>query len=111
MVLAHNRISKNWTKSGQGDGGFQDDPDADSDGYYEALDTRAKFIKDGKESYLLYFWELIDNHGLLASAMQKLNDQVSATNGAAGVPYVVRRNRTGDISLYGWDDGRRTYKR
>ncbi len=47
---------------------------------------------------------MIDNHGLLASAMQKLNDQVSATNGAAGVPYVVHQNRTGDNSLYGGDD-------
>jgi hypothetical protein len=39
--------------------------------------------------YLLYFWELIDGHGLLALAMQKLNDQVSAANGATGVPTVV----------------------
>ena len=54
MVLALNRIIKNWTKSGEGDSGFQDDPDADPDGYYgalanatqEALDNRAKFIKD-----------------------------------------------------------------
>ncbi len=78
MVLALNRIIKNWKKSGQGDGGFQDDTD-DDDAYYgalvnasqEALDNRANFIKDGKESYLLDFWELIDSHGLLASAMQK----------------------------------------
>jgi len=112
MVLALNRIIKNWKKSGQGDGGFEDNPDADPNAYYgelanasqEALDNRVKFIKDGKESYLLYFWELIDNHGLLASAMQKLNDRVSATNGAAGVPSAVARNRRNDSSLSGGDD-------
>ena len=90
MVLALNRIIKNWKRSGQGDGGFQDDTD-DDDTYYgalagctqEALDNRANFIKDKKESYLLYFWELIDRHDLLALAMQKLNDDVSAANGLA----------------------------
>jgi hypothetical protein len=54
-----------------------------------ALHNRASFIKDSKESYLLYFWELIDGHGLLAFAIQKLNDQVSAANRATGVPTVV----------------------
>jgi hypothetical protein len=55
MVLALNRIIKNWKRSGQGDSGFQDNTDND-DMYYsvlagctqEALDTRANFIKDGE---------------------------------------------------------------
>ena len=84
MVLALNRIIKNWKKSGQGDGEL-------ANASQEALDNHVKFIKDGKESYLLYFWELIDNHGLLASAMQKLYDRVNATNG-------------NDSSLSGGDD-------
>jgi hypothetical protein len=106
MVLALNKIIKNWKRSKQGDGGFQDDAD-DDDTYYgtladctqEALDNHASFIKDGEESYLLYFWELIDGHCLLASAMQKLNDQVSAANGAAGVPTIVFRGRRDDKSI------------
>ncbi len=96
MVLALNRIIKNWKRSGQGDGGFQDDTDDDNTYYgtlagctQEALDNRANFIKDEKESYLLHFWELIDGHDLLVLAMQKLNDDVSTANGAAGVPTVV----------------------
>ncbi len=109
MVLALNRIIKIWKRSGQGDGGFQDD--ADDDNTYngalagctqEALDNRASFIKDGKESYLLYFWELIDGRGLFASTMQRLNDQVSAANGAARVPTVVFWSRRDDKST---DDG------
>ncbi len=87
MVLALNRIIKNLKSSGQGDGGYQDNTDDDNTYYgalagcaQEALDNRANFIKDKKESYLLYFLELIDGHGLLALAMQKLNDDVSAAN-------------------------------
>jgi hypothetical protein len=109
MVLSLNRIIKNWKRSGQGDGGFQDDTD-DYDTYYgalagctqEALDNRASFIKDGKESYLLYFWELIDGHGILALAMQKLNDDVNAANGAAGVLTVVFHRHGDEKST---DDG------
>jgi hypothetical protein len=114
MVLALNRIIKNWKRSGQGDSGFQEETD-DGDVYYgaladcsqEALDNRANFIKDGKESYLLYFWELIDSHGLLASAMQKLNDRVRATNGAAEVPSVVFQSR-GDDNLIENDGSSKT---
>jgi hypothetical protein len=109
MVLALNRIIKKWKRSGQGDGGFQDDTNDDGTYYgalagctQEALDNHANFIKDGKESYLLYFWELIDGHGLLALAMQKLNDEVSATNGAAGVSIVVFHRRRDEKST---DDG------
>jgi hypothetical protein len=94
MVLALNWTIKNWKRIGQGDGGFQDDALAGCT--QEALDNCVSFIKDGKESYLLRFWESIDGHGLLASAMQKLNDQVSAVNGAAGVPTVVFQSHRDD---------------
>ena len=100
MVLALNWTIKNWKRIGQGDGGFQDDALAGCT--QEALDNCANFIKDGKESYLLYFWELIDGHGLLALAIQKLNDDVSAANVAAGVPTVVFRSHGDDQST---DDG------
>jgi hypothetical protein len=105
MVLALIRIIKNWKRCGQGDGGFQDDTD-DDDMYYgalagctqEALGNRASFIKDSKESYLFYFWESIEGHGLLASNMQKLNDQVCAANGAVGVPTFVFQSCRDDRS-------------
>jgi hypothetical protein len=109
MVLALKRIIEICKRSGQGDGGFQDNTDNDNTYYgalagctQEALDNCANFIKDCKESHLLYFWELIDGHGLLALAMQKLNDGVSAANVAAGVPTVVFQSRGDDQST---DDG------
>ncbi len=53
MVLALNRIIKNWKRSVQGDSGFQDNSD-DDDAYYgaladctqKALENYANFIKD-----------------------------------------------------------------
>jgi len=49
--------------------------------------------------YLLYLWVLLDRHGLLGSALQKLNLSVSATNGASGVPSVVRPSEGDDDSM------------
>ncbi len=55
-------IIKNWKRSRQGEGGFQEDADDDNkyfgalaDCTQEALNNRASIIKDGKESYLRYF--------------------------------------------------------
>jgi hypothetical protein len=65
----------------------------------EALDNHANFIKDGKESYLQYFLELIDCHGFHASAMQKLNDEVCAANRVAGVPSIVFQSHRDEKSI------------
>jgi hypothetical protein len=96
MILEMNRCIANWQKSGQGEGGI-DDADNVSDREFgslsnrsqHALATRETFFKD-RQLYLLYLWCMLDKHALLGSALQKLNNSVSATNGAGGVPSVVR---------------------
>jgi hypothetical protein len=50
-----------------------------------ALASRHQFFKD-RQVYLLHLWEMLN---LLGSALQKLNNNVSATNGASGVLSVV----------------------
>ena len=45
-----------------------------------ALQNRAAFLL-GRPSYLLYFWEIADQHQLLLqSALQRLDDDVGATD-------------------------------
>jgi hypothetical protein len=96
MILEMNRCIANWQKSGQGEGGI-DDADNVSDREFgslsnrsqHALATRETYFKD-RQLYLLYLWCMLDKHALLGSALQKLNNSVSATNGAGGVPSVVR---------------------
>ncbi len=52
-----------------------------------------------KEPYLLYLWEVLDNHDLLVSSMQRLNSFAIAANGADGIPSVVGHTSTGDDSI------------
>lgn len=98
------RIIAKWEKSGQGDGGHFDSDDDEEESASRntidesnpqfgvlqdrpqfALDTRSAFLQ-GKPSYLLYFWEFVDKHGLLSTTLQKINRQVSAVDGASSVP-------------------------
>jgi hypothetical protein len=81
------RIVEKWERSGQGDGGYddlddedndeEDRDDGDEDGgkgervfgslknrSQRALDSRSSFFVN-KEPYLLYLWEVLDNHDLL----------------------------------------------
>ncbi len=78
----------NWERSGQGDGGYleEDVEEEDVEGVEKnipafgtltnrtqrALDSREAFFT-GKESYLLYLWEVLEWHGLLVLSMQRLN--------------------------------------
>ena len=96
------RIIQNWERSGQGEGGHHDpnefsdeteNQDSGSPAFgtlgnrsESALQNRASFLC-GKPSYLLYYWEMADRHQLLQSAMQRLDDSVSAPD-AASVPPV-----------------------
>jgi hypothetical protein len=54
-----------------------------------ALASRRNFFRD-RQLYLLYLWEMLNTHDLLGSALQRLNNNVSATNGSSGVPSVIR---------------------
>ena len=105
MVLEMNRCSANWQKSGQGEGGINDaDNEVDQEfGSLEnrsqtALANRQNFFCD-RQLYLLYLWEMLNKHDLLSSALQKLNNTVSAVNGTSGVPSVVRRAPNDDADL------------
>ncbi len=62
-----------------------------------ALDSRSAFFRD-KESYLLYFWEVLDKNNLMVSSMQRLDNRVAATNGADGIPSVIGKKRKPDDS-------------
>ena len=112
------RMIQNWETSGQGEGGHDGDhtdtmegmeifrPDEDRFGSLTgrseaALQNRESFLR-GKPSYLLYFWELADEHQLLQSALQRLCVDVSASD-AESAPSVTsslasrnRRKRDGD---------------
>jgi hypothetical protein len=95
MVLKMNCCIANWQKSGQGEGGT-DDADNKHDHEFGSLDkpsqhalaSRHQFFKD-QQVYLLYLWDMLTGHDLLGSALQKLNSNVSASNGSSGVPSVV----------------------
>jgi hypothetical protein len=106
------RMITNWELSGQGDGSI---PAGSDDGYDTAgederalepdhpvfgklggrapaaLDSRASFLR-GSASYLLILWELTDEHQLLSSTLQRLNDSVSAGD-ASSAPSVIKMRR------------------
>jgi hypothetical protein len=101
MILEMNRCIANWQKSGQGEGGISDADNVSdhefgslSNRLQQALATCHTYFKD-RQLYLLYLWCMLDKHALLGSAMQKLNTAVSSTNGAGGVPSVVRAMNNG----------------
>ena len=48
----------------------------------QALQSRSAFL-NGKPSYLLYFWEVVDAHQLLQSSLQRLSNNVGAADGAS----------------------------
>jgi hypothetical protein len=103
------RIIQNWERSGQGEGGrHADGVDDANDREYDdpddviifnstsvrfgslsrtsrsecALQNRAAFLC-GKPSYLLYFWEIADRHQLLQSALQRLDNDVAASDASS----------------------------
>ena len=124
MNLALKRGIQNWERSGQGDGGHTNDEDEDDgsansdddeslgdDGDDRefgslkgrgrtALDLRRNFFDD-RATYLLYLWDILDEHDLVKSTMQQLLDGVGAGNGRNGVPSVInnKRNNEDDYSM------------
>ena len=120
MNLALKQKITNWERSGQGDGGYIDNDsnsyhtdNDDEDGNEEfqfgqlegrsqhALDLRHNFFDD-RNSYLLYLWDILDEHNLVQSSMQQLLHGIGSDNGSNGVPLVVggkRNNEEEDDSL------------
>jgi hypothetical protein len=107
-------IIKNWEASGQGDGGRISGYESESDvvagdtvGFGElknrpscALDTRSAFLQS-KPPYLLYFWELADEQGLLSSTLQRLDDSVGLADGGSSVSLFSSTTTTGSSSKKG----------
>ena len=125
------RLITDWERSGQGEGGHTnaagEDIDVECtlptviensipDPIYEvndfkfgglanrrrpALANRRNFL-NGKPSYLLYFWELMDKHQLLASTVQRLDESAAAAD-ANSVPTIrssaSKRRRSDDEDL------------
>ena len=119
MNLALKRVIQNWERSGQGFGGYVDEPgeedDVDEPGGEDggedneafafgcltgrtqsALDMRRNFF-DGKNVYLLYLWDVLEEHGLTQSTMQQLQDGVGSANGSHGVPSTIGGKRSNSI--------------
>ena len=110
MNLALKRAIQNWERSGQGDGGYTeeeevmddntDDKEEENGGEdrfafggltgrpQKALDLRRNFFDD-KATYLLYLWDILEEHDLTQSTMQQLLEGVGSGNGGSGVPFSV----------------------
>lgn len=118
MNLALKRGIQKWERSGQGDGGYTGDDDDDKtdneDGDDDAnnddnnndnnanrctignlrgrpqraLDLRRNFFDD-RNTYLLYLWDILDEHDLVQSSMQQLLTGIGSGNGSSGVPSVI----------------------
>ena len=124
MNLALKRGITNWERSGQGDGGYIDNNEDDAtnnngvavDGSDDdddetvqfgvlagrsqgALDMRRNFFDD-KATYLLYLWDILDEHDLVQSTMQQLLEGVGSGNGSTGVPSVIRNKRINEDDDY-----------
>ena len=109
------RLITDWERSGQGEGGHVNVAGEDIEGLadkemiptvpavvYEftdtefgqlanrgrpALATRRNFLQ-GKPSYLLYYWELMDRHQLLSSTVQRFDEGFAAAD-AKSVPTIT----------------------
>jgi hypothetical protein len=99
MTKALKRSIDKWERSGQGEGGV-DPYDEDEDNRPEfgitqdefgllvrstyALQHRHSFFLD-RETYLLYFWELLEQNQLFTSVMAILPEDVAAPDGGDSV--------------------------
>ena len=119
MSLALKRGIQNWERSGQGDGGFTEQDEIVLDASEEekdknnddneldegtgrfgslkqrprrALDNRSNFF-DGRSTYLLYMWDMLDEHGLLQSSVQQLHDGIGSGDGGESVPFAITGKR------------------
>ena len=62
-----------------------------------ALQSRAAFL-NGRPPYLLYFWEVADQHQLLQSSLQRLSNDVGAADGASSTASTRGSSAAGNSS-------------
>ena len=91
-------IIKKWERSGQGDGGIEEEKDDEEDnpeqfgdapqakvdwgrskGRTGAFDCRDSFLAH-HPSYLLYFWDVLDQTDLFNTTMNRLSDETGASS-------------------------------
>lgn len=93
-------IIQKWERSGQGDGGFEEEKDDEDDdpeinqvgddpqekfdwgrskGRRGAFDCRESFLGH-YPSYLLYFWDVLDQTDLFNTTMNRLSDETGASS-------------------------------
>lgn len=92
-----------WERSGAGDCGLLEVPEQESpegiededcvpagdthrrwghiSSYRHTSDNRASFLWKHEPSYLLYYWNLLEQNDLLSTALQKLDQKVALDNG------------------------------
>ncbi len=95
MNTALKRQIQKWELSGQGDDDNNADDDVGNTTFgslngrpQQALDSRANFFVNSP-TYLLYLWDVLDEHDLVQTSMQQLVDGVGSGNGGTGVPSVI----------------------
>jgi len=49
-----------------------------------------------KNTYLLYLWDVLDEHDLVKSTMQQLLDGIDSASGSTGVLSVITKHKTDD---------------
>jgi hypothetical protein len=103
MISELNKRIEKWERSRQGDGGEQTFEDYDNkDGKSQtedrdqgALDKIHAFF-EYNQLYLIYLWYMVESHGLLGSSLQRLSEDIGATNGSFGVPSVFEIDVDGE---------------
>jgi hypothetical protein len=73
-----------------------------SEGRQGAFDCRESFL-GANPSYLLYFWDVLDQHNLFNTTMNRLSDEAGASSGNE-VPTIVRINEGKSSRTTGIDD-------
>ncbi len=103
MLLQLNRVIMNWEHSGQRDGGV-DTSETNNDDWINAktkivigsftnwidlaLNLRKSFVSYN-QTYLLYFWHMLEKHDLMKMSMQQLDYSVLVPNGGTDVPSII----------------------
>ena len=109
--LALTRVCNRWKENGSGFGrrlptdkesdndddsnSDDDENEEDEEGFRDYSDP-ANFIT-GHETYLYYYWQVMEKEGLLPTCIQQLNEKVSSADGGSSVPAIVLTKKGGGL--------------
>jgi hypothetical protein len=102
MINQMKRCIAKWERSGQGKGGNiePEDIDEEQDGaapvaepQFRLLSNRSETALDSRHSffhfqqtYLMYFWHMLDKHTLFGTSLLQLDKSGASSNGGTAVP-------------------------